>query len=150
MKEYVYKIKHKYVKKPHLLEPFGFNLFIDEEDGEQVIAAPLILPFDCGIVKNTKRMFEVFYRDATDKEKEEDFKDYQFNEDGTVVITEELKKEWTECQICFYHQGVGKNQLFINAPDHNQYFNKIVLDECAKEVVDVLLKNDVIYKAKIK
>ena len=149
MQEYVYKIKHKFVKKPYLLEQFGFNLFKDEEEGEELMAAPLVLPMDCGIVKNTKRLFERFYKDATDKEKEEDFKDFEFNEDGTVVVTEQMKKEWTECQVCFYLKGTGKNQLFINAPDHNQYFNKLVLDECAKPVVDVLLQNSIIYKGKV-
>lgn len=148
MKEYVYKIKHKFIKKTFLLEQFGFHPYIDE-DGESVIARPLILPFDCGIVKNTKKLFENFYKKATDKEKEEDFKDFSFNDDGTAVVTDEMKKEWTECQLCFYLTGVGKNQLFINAPDHNQYFNKLVLDECAEKEVKLLLDNNVIYKAKI-
>ena len=150
MKEYVYKIVHKYIKHSNLLEQFGFHPYQDEETGEFVIAKPLVLPFDCGIVQNTKKLFERFYKEATDKEKEEDFKDYQFNEDGTVVVTPELKKEWTECQICFYLEGVGRNQLFINAPDQNQYFNKLVLDKCAERVVNELLEAKVIYKAKVK
>lgn len=149
MREYVYKIKHKFIKKPYLLEKYGFNPFIDENE-ETVIAKPLILPFESGIVKNTQRLFECAYRDATDKEKQEDFKDFKFDEKGKVIITPELKKEWTECQLCFYPNGTGKNQLFINAPDLGQYFNKIVLDECAKSDIDILLKNDVIYKAVVK
>lgn len=149
MQEYVYKLTHKFVKKPALLEHFGFHPYADD-DGEVVIAKPLILPFDCGIVKNTKRLFERFYKEATEEEKEKDFKDFQFNEDGTVVVTPEMEKEWTECQICFYVNGVGKNQLFINAPDHNQYFNKIVLDECARHIVNELIDNKVIYKARVK
>lgn len=149
MKEYIYKIKHPYIKKSFLLSKFGFNPY-EDEDGELLIAKPLILPFECGIVKNTKRLFEVFYKEATDEEKENDFKEFSFNDDGTVIITDELKKEWTECQLCFYTDGVGKNQLFINAPDHNQYFNKIVLDECAKKDIEILLENNVIYKAIVK
>lgn len=149
MQEYVYKVTHKFVKKPELLAQFGFNPYTDE-DGEVVIAKPLILPFDCGIVKNTKRLFERFYKEATDEEKEKDFKDFEFNEDGTVVVTPEIEREWTECQICFYTNGVGKNQLFINAPDHNQYFNVIVLNECAKHIVNELIDNKVIYKARVK
>ena len=72
MQEYVYKVTHKFVKKPELLAQFGFNPYTDE-DGEVVIAKPLILPFDCGIVKNTKRLFERFYKEATDEEKEKVF-----------------------------------------------------------------------------
>ena len=149
MQEYVYKVKHKFVKKPELLARLGFNPYTDG-DGDVVIAKPLVLPFDCGIVKNTKRLFERFYKDATAEEKEKDFKDFEFNEDGSVVVTPEIRKEWTECQICFYANGLGKNQLFINAPDHNQYFNAIVLDECAKHIVDELMGNKVIYKARVK
>lgn len=149
MQEYVYKVTHKFVKKPELLARFGFNPYTDE-DGEVVIAKPLVLSFDCGIVKNTKRLFERIYKEATEEEKEKDFKDFEFNEDGTVVVTPEMEKEWTECQICFYTNGLGKNQLFINAPDHNQYFNVIVLDECAKHIVNELIDNKVIYKARVK
>ena len=50
----------------------------------------------------------------------------------------------------FYTNGLGKNQLFINAPDHNQYFNSLVLDECAGEFINELLKDKIIYKAKVK
>ena len=148
MQEYVYRMKIKSVKKIRLLEKLGFNLYKDE-DGEEVVAKPIVLPFECGIVKNTKKLFEHFYKEATEEEKE-DFKDFDFNEDGTVVITPEIKKEWTECQICFYTNGLGKNQLFINAPDHNQYFNSLVLDECAGEFINELLKDKMIYKAKVK
>ena len=147
--EHTYKIVHKYLKRPQLLERFGFAPFADES-GETVVAKPLKLPFDCGIVKNTKRLFETFYKDATDEEKAEDFKDFRFNEDGTAVVTPEMEKEWTECQLCFYPNGVGKNQLFINAPDHNQYFNKLVLDECAKADIEELLANKVIYKSLVR
>lgn len=148
-KEHVYKIGHKFAKSPHLMSAYGFSPYQDD-DGEMVIAAPLILPADCGIVKNTKRLFERFRKDASDEEREADFSRYSFNEDGTVVMTEELTKEWTECQICFYADGVGRNQLFINAPDHNQYFNSIVLDECAPGIVARLLGDKVIYKALVK
>lgn len=148
-KEYVYKVKHKFVKKTFLLDEYGFYPFLDEY-GEMIIAKRIILPFECGIVKNTKKLFENFYKEANEKEKLEDFKDYQFNEDGTVVVTDEMKKEWTECQLCFYMNGVGKNQLFINAPDYNQYFNQIVLDECIKDEIQLLLKNGIIYKGLIK
>ena len=148
MQEYVYRMKIKSVKKIRLLEKLGFNLYKDE-DGEEVVAKPIVLPFACGFVKNTKKLFEHFYKEATEEEKE-DFKDFDFNEDGTVVITPEIKKEWTECQICFYTNGLGKNQLFINAPDHNQYFNSLVLDECAGEFINELLKDKIIYKAKVK
>lgn len=147
--EYVYKLKHKFVKKPELLEEFGFNKYVDD-DGEVVIARPLTLPFECGIVKTTKKLFEHFYKEATEEEKKNDFKDFCFNEDGTVSVTPKMQKEWTECQVCFYATGIGKNQLFINAPDHNQYFNKIVLDECAKHVIDDLIKNKVIYRTRVK
>lgn len=149
MREYVYKIKHKFIKKPFLLEKYGFNPFTDTNE-EFVIAKPLILPFECGIVKNTQRLFEYAYKSADKKEKQEDFKNFQFDEKGKVIITPELKKEWTECQLCFYVDGKGKNQLFINAPDLGQYFNKIVLDECAKKDIDILIKDNIIYKAVVK
>lgn len=149
MKEYVYKIAHKFSKNPFALEALGFTPFADE-DGEMVIAKRITLPFECGIVKNTRRLFERFYKDASEEEKSEDFKDYSFNEDGTVVVTDELKKEWTECQLCFYLDGTGKNQLFINAPDHNQYFNKAVLDECVKDEVKALIGKKAIYKALVR
>ena len=148
-KEHVYKIKSKYVKKPFLLEKFGFHPFKDE-DGETVIAKQIVLPFECGIVRNTRNLFEHFHKEATDEEKAEDFKDFQFNEDGTAIVTDEMRKEWTECQLCFYVDGVGKNQLFINAPDHNPYFISTVLDECAKDSVEELLGANIIHKTLIR
>ncbi len=146
MREYVYKIKHKFIKKSYLLEKYGFYLFTDE-NGEAIIAKKITLPFECEIVKNTRLLFEYLYKVASDEEKQEDFKDFKFDKNGKVIITPELEKEWTECQLCFYLNGTGKNQLFINASDLGQYFNKIVLDECIKHDVDILLKNDIIYKA---
>lgn len=149
MKEYVYKLTKKFVKDPGLLEQYGFKMFTDE-DGEQIVAMPFSLPIGCGIVKNIKKMFEYFYKNATEEEKTEDFKDFRFNDDGTVEVTSQMETEWTACQLCFYMEGVGKHQLFINAPDKNQYFNKLVLDECAKHIVDYLLDNKVIFKKSIK
>lgn len=149
MKEYVYKIVHKFVKKPFLLAKYGFNPYIGDDD-EQVIAKPITLPLSCDIVTNVKKIFEHIYKIATPEEKENDFKDYTFNEDGTVVFTPELQKELTECQLCFYIDGVGKYQFFINAPDNSQYFNTKVLDESIPEIIDELIKNKIIYKRCIK
>jgi hypothetical protein len=146
MKEYVYKLKRKYRRNPELLARFGFLPYEDEEGKDRVMAKPLTLPFECGIVKNTKRLFEFFRKDA----EEGDFDDYEFNEDGTVVVTDEMRKEWTECQLCVYVDGLGKGQLFINAPDSNQYFNTAVLDECAKEQVEELLKADIVHKTLVR
>ena len=152
MPEYIYKVVRKYTKNLQLLEKFGFKPYNDEEHSEEfeVIAKALVIPFDSGIVKDIKKRFEYFYKHATDEEKEEDFKDFKFNEDGTAVVTPEMEKEWTECQLCFYTGGIGKDTLFINAADGNQFYNQKVLDEAAKHIVDLLLENKVIYKARIK
>lgn len=147
--EYVYKIKKKAIKNFYLLQKFDFYPFSDE-NGEQIIARKISLPLENSIVQNTKRIFEVIYRDATEEEKKQDFSEYKFDENGCVIMTPELEKEWTECQICFYVKGVGERQLFINASDYGQYFNSKVLDKCVPDIVNELLKKKLIYKAKVK
>ena len=149
------------MRNPSLLEKYGFNPYVnkDEEanDSEVIIAKPHILPADCGIVKHLKHLFEASHRfwlkDNTRTEEEmHDYDDYQFNEDGTVVMTPEIEKEWIGCQIGFYANGdvIGKSELFINDALQNQYYNVVVLNEAAKEVIDELLKDGVIYIAKVK
>lgn len=143
---YVYKIKHKFSKRPWLLEKLGFMRY-EDEDGEPVIAKAISLPVDCSIVKSTKALFEYLHKHVTDKEREEDFSDYSFDGDS-VVMTPKLEKEWTRCQLCFYLDGEERNQLFINAPDKNQYYNKLVLDECVPEEVAALVAENAVYRAR--
>ena len=152
--DFVYKIKFQYITKPKLLEQFGFNPYVSD-DGEIIVAKPLILPLDCSIVKRIKKLFEGSHswwlKDKSRTEEEmHDFDDYTFNEDGTVVMTPELEKEWTKAQIGFYAtDGAGKHQLVIIDANQNEYYNEVVLQECAKEFVDELLSKGVILRHKI-
>lgn len=148
-KEYVYKINHKFIKKPYLLEKFGFHPYEDEETHELIVAMPIVLPLDSSVVQSAIKLVEHIYKNDSEKEKEEDFKDYQFDNDGKIILNEELEKEFTHCQLCFYDKDVGAFQLFINAPGLNQYFNSKVLDENIGEIIKTLLENKVIYKKKL-
>lgn len=157
---YIYKVKSKIKKHPELLAKYGFNPYAceGEEDNEIIYARGLTLKGDCSIVKYLKRAIEKIYTKATSKEREEDFAGLEFKEiltddqqrDYEVVMNEELYKELTECQLCIPSSGLGEWSLFINAPDRVEYYNVAILNECAKEIVDVLLTDKVIYKAKIK
>lgn len=147
-KEYVYRINHKFVKKPFLLGEFGFNPYEDEETHELVVARPIVLKIDSSIAQSTIKLIEHFYKEASEKEREEDFKDYSFDESGKMIINDELEKEFTHCQLCFYTTDVGAHQLFVNA-GLNQYFNSKVLDENIGDVIQELIKNKIIYKKRI-
>ena len=156
-KEFIYRIAHKYVRKPSLLSKYGFNPYVNEDDGEMVIARPIVLPKDCRIVQHIKKLFEqshkFWLKDSSRTEEDmHDFDNYTFNEDGTVVMTPELETEWTKSQIGFYANGdkLGRFQLFINDADQNQYYNVIVLNEGANDLVKQLLEDKVIYVAKVK
>ena len=155
MKEYVYKIVHKYIKNPALLEKFGFHLYSEEAEeniAEVVMARPIQISQDSDVFKSSVNLIEYLYKQAEENEKLEDFKEYHITKSGKMSLKTLSKKtldSLTKCQLCFYLSGTGAYQLFINAPDNGQYFNSKVLDQTIGETVEELLKAGVIYKKKI-
>lgn len=162
VKAYAYKIKHKYVKLQKdghiLIEKYGFLKGTIENDPEIVYAQTLHLNKDSFLVKGMLHKIEQFYTNATTKEREEDFKEYEFKEILTekqerayqIIPSEELLEELGTCQLVFSFNDYYRNTLFINAADGIGYFSTDVLDICCKELIDTLLKDKVIYKARIR
>lgn len=149
MKEYVYKINHKFIKHPILLTKYGFNPYTGEDGEDLIVAKPITIDIDSSISKSSKNLIEYFYKHAEEEEKETDFKEYKFYKNGKLILNKQIKEQLTKCQLCFYTNDVGAFELFINAPDHNQYFNATVLDEHIKKEIDYLLSEKVIYRKKI-
>lgn len=155
-KQYLYKIRFKFKKHPDLLLENGFSLYEDEAGEEKLYSMPIVLPESSSIFKYLKRSLEKIYTYATTEERQTDFKDYEFKEiltekqrkDYDLQITDEIRKEFTEAQLCCYDSGEGAWCLFINAPDHVQYYNTVTLDEDCGDVITKLIKAKVIYKAR--
>ena len=157
--KYIYKLKSKFKKKPELLAKYGFNPYVseNEEDNEVIYAVPIVLSEDSSIFKYLKRAVEKIYSKATTAEREE-FKGLEFQEiltekqqrDYLLVMTDEIRKEMSECQLCIPNSGLGEWCLFINAPDRIEYYNTDVLNECAKDIIDQLLKDKAIYKSRVR
>ena len=155
-KQYLYKIKYKFKKKPDLLLSFGFAKFEDELGEEVLYAMPISLPQNGSIFAYLKRSLEKIYTYATSEERKTDFKDYEFKEiltedqkkDYELVLTDSLIKEFTQAQLCLYDNGEGAWCLFINAPDHVQYYNALTLKESCGDIVSKLVEAKVIYKAR--
>ena len=153
-KQYLYKIKYKFKKKPDLLLKFGFSKYEDELGEEVLYAMPIILPENASIFAYLKRSLEKIYTYATSEERQTDFKDYEFKEiltekqqkDYDLVITDAIRKEFTQAQLCCYDSGDGEWCLFINAPDHVQYYNADTLDKECGDLIQKLIEANVIYK----
>lgn len=155
-KQYLYKVKYKFKKKPDLLLEYGFSLYEDEAGEEKVYSIPIVLPENGSIFAYLKRALEKIYTYATTEERQNDFKDYEFKEiltekqqkDYELQITDDIRKEFTQAQLCCYDNGEGAWCLFINAPDQVQYYNTLTLEESCGDVIDKLVKAKVIYKAR--
>lgn len=158
-KQYLYKVKHKFIKKPDLLLENGFSLYEDEVGEEKIYSMPIVLPENGSIFGYLKRALEKIYTYATTEERQTDFKNYEFKkvlkvekgipkDDYELQVTEDIRKEFTKAQLCFYDSGEGAWCLFINAPDHVQYYNTLTLEESCSDVIEKLVKAKVIYKAR--
>lgn len=155
-KQYLYKIKYKFKKKPDLLLSCGFSQYEDEAGEETLYAMPIVLPENGSIFNYLKRALEKIYTYATSEERKTDFKNYKFNEiltekqqkDYELQITDEIRSDFTKAQLCCYDNGDGAWCLFINAPDNVQYYNALTLEESCGDVIEDLVKAKVIYKAR--
>lgn len=159
MRNFIYRLKSKYAKHPELLEEYGFNKYCvmnnnddenhednkDDEDDEIFYAKGIKLPRECRIVTYLIGAFEKVYKYAPEEEKK-DFEDYSFTKNGKLRLTKKVLDEFTKCQLCVVDRGLGKNCLFINAPDRQEYYNSKDLDECCGEIIERLIKEKVIYK----
>ena len=169
---YGYKLTTKIKRNPELLDKYGFTKYvydpndkgdIDNEEikakyGDILYAKALILKEDCSLVQYLKRSIEEIYTNMTTKERNENFAGLEFKEiltddqqrDYEVVMNEELYKELTECELCIPTSSFGEWSLFINGPDRVEYYNTVILDECAKDIVSLMLQDKAIQKARIK
>lgn len=161
--KYGYKVTTIIKKHPELLAKYGFEPFVYKPDddtdskGDIVYAKALTLKEDCSMVQYLKREIEKIYTKMTTKERLENFAGLEFKEiltddqqrDYEVVMNEQLYEELTECQICIPLSGLGQHSLFINGPDMVEYYNCAIINECAKDLVDLMLKDKAIRKAKI-
>lgn len=155
-KQYLYKIKYKFKKKPDLLLKYGFSLYEDENSEEQLYAMPIILPENGSIFAYLKRSLEKIYTYATSEERKADFKEYKFQEiltekqqkDYELQITDEIRADFTKAQLCCYDSGEGSWCLFVNAPDNVQYYNALTLEESCGDIIQKLLEAKIIYKAR--
>ncbi|MCR4661650.1 MAG: hypothetical protein K5765_06615 [Clostridia bacterium] len=153
-KQYLYKIQRKFQKNPELLLQYGFSKFSDESGEEVIYAMPIVLTQTGSIFNYLKRSLEKIYTYATSEERKTDFKDFEFKEiltekqqkDYELVITDSIRLEFTKAELCCYDNGEGMWCLFINAPDHVQYYNTVTLDEECSEIINKLIEAKVIYK----
>lgn len=155
-KNYLYKVKYNFKKKTDPLLRFGFSKYTDELGEETLFSMPIVLPENGSIFQYLKRSLEKIYTYATTEERQADFSDYEFVEiltekqqrDYNLVITDAIRNELTKAQLCCYDSGEGAWCLFINAPDHVQYYNAITLEESCGEIINELVRAGVIYKAR--
>lgn len=158
-KQYLYKVKHKFIKKPDLLLENGFSLYEDEQGEEKLYSMPIVLPENGSIFEYLKRALEKIYIHATSEERRTDFGNYEFKkvlkvekgipkDDYELQITNDIREEFTKAQLCCYTSGEGSWYLFINAPDHVQYYNAITLEESCKSVIEKLVNLGVVYKVR--
>lgn len=155
-KEYLYKVQKKLQKHPEMLLSSGFSKFEDESGEETLYAMPIVLPETGSIFAYLKRSLEKIYTYATTEERQNDFKNFHFQEiltekqqkDYVLTVTEEIKQDFTKAQLCCYDNGEGQWCLFVNAPDHVQYYNAKTLEEECGDIVAKLVEAKVIYKAK--
>lgn len=155
MKEYVYQIKHKFIKD-HVyrgekeIENYRFLPYKANEDDELFYAIPIELKRDCSIVKQMIFSVGRIYTECDEEEKQdESFKDKKFEktDKGYIFIpTEEDYKDFVKAQLCFSANGYVKNILFINGADQTEYFATSILEECCGDIIKELLDNNVIYK----
>lgn len=149
--EYFYKVKHKFVKLRKKgyreIENFGFNLYKDEEGNDEIYAISIVLKPDNHIVVHAKKIIEHFYKEATEEQRKEDFSEFEFA-DNEIVMNEKALELLTRTQLCFSVKGKTANILFVNGTDAREYYSVETLDECAKEMINYLLENKVIYKTK--
>lgn len=153
--QYVYKIKHKFVKARGYLErreieQFGFVPYKADDDEELFYALGVKLKENSDLFSRVIQVVEQIFKHATDEQKQEDFELYNFDKDGKMILSEENKKEFTECQLCFSVNGKFSNVLFINAPDGLEYYDTEILKTHIPDVINFLLEQKVIYKAKSK
>ena len=155
-KRYLYKVKYKFKRKPDLLLSYGFSQYKDEAGEETLYAQPIILKENGSIFAYLKRALEKIYTYATSEERKNDFNNYEFKEiltekqkrDYELVITDEIRKDFTQAQLCCYDAGEGCWCLFINAPDRVQYYNATTLEEECGDLINKLVEAKVIYKAR--
>lgn len=155
-KNYLYKIKYNFKRNPDKLLNYGFSKYEDELGEETLYAMPIVLPDNGSIFEYLKRSLEKIYTYATSEERLNDFTGYCFVEiltekqqrDYKLVVTDEIKKDFTEAQLCFYDSGEGAWCLFINAPDHVQYYNAITLEESCGDIIAKLVEEKLIYKVR--
>lgn len=157
-KKYIYKIKCKFKKNSDLLLKYGFAKYEDDLGEEKLFAMPINLPENGTIFQYLKHAMEKIYINATEEEKHTDFKNYEFKEfinekgkkDCELLINDSIRDEFSKANLCFYENGEGAWCLFINAPDHVQYYNAITLEESCKDIIDNLINLKIIYKARNK
>ena len=155
---YVYKIKSKFKKNPNLLCHYGFSMYESEQDDEVIFAIGIRVSENTSVFQYIKKSIEKIYEKATPEEREKYFKQDEFKEitleNGhkkyELILTDEIIKEFSECQLCCVDRNLGAWTLFINAADRQQYYNSEVIYNCVDTLIDYLLQNKVIYKAKVK
>lgn len=157
---YVYQLIYKFKKKPELLLEHGFQYYADEENEIGIFAYPITLPQDNPLFVQAVRFLEHCYEQATTKEREEDFKDFEFKEEllpnqktvQRLVLTDELIKEFSAAQVCVCVDKKVKDWgiLFINSPLQDSHYNYQTIKECAPEFIEKLLKDKVIFQKRYK
>ena len=151
----IYKVKSKFKKNPDLLLKYGFSIGNIEGEEDNIFACPITIKEVSCVFKILKRALEAIYTEATTEERKKDFKNYEFKEILTekqergyeLVLTDELRKEFTELYLCFVDRGVDSWILFINT-NAAVFYAAQTLYECVPELITWLLKEGVIYKTK--
>lgn len=153
--EYVYKIKHKFIKErqeTREIENYGFYPYSAEEDDEIVYAFGIKMDINGDLAQTTKKTLEKIYNTATEEQRTQDFVGYNFvkNEKNCfeLVVDEFAEKQLTECQLCFSLNGKFSCFLFINSTDGVEYYNQNILDKNIPEIIKFLKENDIIYRKK--
>ena len=155
-KTYVYRLIYKYRKHPELLLQYGFQFYTDEKSEEKVFAYHIALKEDNPLFIQCVRFLEHCYNQATTKERETDFKDFQFRlelqEDQSnywrLILDDNTRAEFSAAQLCVSINSMESDSsyLFINSPMQNSYYNYKTVEECAPEFIKSLLDKRVIFK----
>lgn len=154
-KTYVYKLTGKYRRHPELLYDYGFDYFEDEEQDMAVFAQFVRIGQDNKLFQQCVSILESMYDKATTAEREEFFSDFKFVEElqpdqktvTKLVLDEGLIDEFSLCQVCvtIKKDADEPGVLFINSPLSDRYYNYQILQECAPELIEKMVKNKVIY-----
>lgn len=164
---YCYKVKHGFLKVKSLkqdanlvnagIEKYGFiptfEKFEDEHiEWTNIWVKPIKIKYDSSIGIWAKKNLENIYKSDENWKNKLVEEGYEFDENGLLIENEKAKED-IDGQLVVSSYLLGGDMsgvLYINVSGSVEFFNITTLEEVAKNDIEALLLDKVIYKKKIK